>query len=180
MFGRGEGHALAAAAEDATQIDSGLSVLPERGVPRRIRLRQYAAPAEFAFEQTGIAEIDAIGGAEFDEITVALMPRLMENPEVLVKLRKRFAVADEIAHEQRFRVGGVADEAGGLQEIGIESPVERSQMAAKCAAFDQNAGGAGKDPIAQGGNDRSHRHDEWNDRIAYRTVGAKTSRDRAP
>ena len=48
------------------------------------------------------------------------MPRLMENPKVLVQLRIGFAVADEIAHEQCFLVGGVADEAGGSQKIGIE------------------------------------------------------------
>src|SRR6202035_4125413 len=143
MFGCGEGHALAAAAEDATPVDRGFPVLPERGMPGGVRLRKNAAPAELAFEQTGIAQIDAVGGAEFDEITVALMPRLMENPKVLAKLRKRFAVADEVAHEQRFRVGGVADQGGGLQKIGIESPVERSQMAAKRTTLDQNSGGAG-------------------------------------
>jgi hypothetical protein len=136
--------------------------------------------SELAFEQAGIAETDAVGGAEFDEMTVALVPRLMENPKVLAKLRIGFAVADEIADEQRFLVAGVADQAGGLQEIWIESRIERGQMAAKRAALDQNSGGAGKDPIAQSRNDRSHRHDGWNDRIAYRMAGAKTSRDQAP
>ncbi len=37
----------------------------------------------------------------------------MENPKVLAKLRIGFAVTDEVAHEQRFVVGGVADQAGG-------------------------------------------------------------------
>jgi hypothetical protein len=148
-------------------------------VPGGVRFGQYAEPAELAFEQAGIAEMDAIGGAELDEIAVALMPRLMENPKVLAKLRKRFAVADKVAHEQRFIVGGVADQAGGLQEVGIESPVERRQMTAKRAAFDENPGGAGEDPIAQSRNDRSHRHDGWNDRIAYWTADAKTSRYQA-
>ena len=121
MFGCGKGHALAAAAKDTTQVDIRFPVLPERGVPGRIRFGQYAVPTELAFEQAGIAEIDAVGGAEFDEIAVTLMSRLMEHPKVLAKLRKRFAVTDEVAHEQRFIVGGVADQAGGLQEIGIES-----------------------------------------------------------
>jgi hypothetical protein len=121
---------------------------------------QYAVPAELAFEQAGIAEIDAVGGAEFDEITVALMPRLMENPKVLAKLGIGLAVADEVAHEQSVRVGGVANEAGGLQEIWIARRVERGQMAAKRAAFDQNAGGMGQHPVAQSRNDRPHRHGE--------------------
>ncbi|WP_199925171.1 hypothetical protein [Neorhizobium sp. SOG26] len=51
------------------------------------RLGQGAAPAELFLQQEGVAEVDAVRGTKFDEITTGLELALQQHEIVLQDLR---------------------------------------------------------------------------------------------
>jgi hypothetical protein len=118
-------------------------------VPDGVGLRQDTTPIEIPFEQIGVAEANAVRGAEFDEVTGSLVSGFVEDPEVLAKLRMRRVVVHKIANKDSFLGRCVSNQPDGAQEIRIEIRFELAQMTPECTALDKETGSAPEDTAAQ-------------------------------
>src|SRR6185437_12230684 len=80
---------LARLRPDAAQVDRGLAIGLQRRVPAARRLGENAFPVEIPLEGDRVAEQNAVGRAELDEIAVRLALEQEEDQQILKQLRLR-------------------------------------------------------------------------------------------
>src|SRR5262249_13283301 len=97
-----ERYLLAAGRRDATKMDARGSSGPQGLAMHRVGFDQDPGPAECLFQQIAVAPLDAVGGADVDEKTLAPETGPMQRPNVLPELRLgRPAPAKHVAHERK-------------------------------------------------------------------------------
>ncbi len=133
-LGADELQLFAGAGIDALARDRTAAVGGEGVGEAGIGFGENAAPAHLLLQQPGVAEVDAAGRAEFDEIAALLLPRHPQRPEVLEQLPLRLTRHRSHEGEQLQRivlvVAGLAQMVQQRQDP-QSNPGRRVEMARK-------------------------------------------------